>query len=107
MILVLTGLDNIDRYAPGNIFDIRYGYILSLKLLLAGAVIALALVHSLVVGPRLLRLQRWALEGRPEATELSGARRLSVIMSAVTLALSLVIVYCAALLRGPYAFESA
>ncbi len=56
LLLVLTGLDNINRYAPSDLFDHRYGYILTVKLIMVAAVIALTALHALWLGPKLLAL---------------------------------------------------
>jgi len=107
-VLVVTGLGNIDRYAPADMFDLRYGYILAVKLVLVAVVILLTLAHSLVAGPRLLRLQEAALNATQErAKDLTKARRLSIVLSALTLLSSLAVLFCAALLRGPFAFQGA
>ena len=106
LMLVITGVDNIDRYSPPSMFEFRYGYILTLKVTLAAVVIVLTSLHSAVVGPRLLRLQEAALEsGDAESRQLSAARRLSIAISSLTLLLSLVILLCAALLRGAYGHQ--
>jgi hypothetical protein len=83
-------------------FDYRYGYILATKLTMFGLVVALTGVHTLVVGPRLLRLQ-----SEPAAStspELCSLRKWSILISVLTLLLSIAILYCAALLRSAFAF---
>src|SRR4051794_20102365 len=60
VVLIATGIDNYDRYAPAGIFDFRYGFVLVAKLSLFAAVIALTGVHTLAIGPRLLALQEQA-----------------------------------------------
>jgi uncharacterized membrane protein len=102
-VLVLTGLDNINRYAPDDMYTYRYGYILATKVIVAAAVIAMTVVHSLVIGPRLLREQEAALTGTA-GPGLARLRRLSIVLSSLTLLLSLVILLCAALLRGSWAY---
>ncbi|HXH21330.1 MAG TPA: DUF4149 domain-containing protein [Dehalococcoidia bacterium] len=106
-LLLLTGIDNIDRYAPGRMFEFRYGYILAVKLALFGIVTVLTALHSLVVGPRLLRLQELAAHSPDSAPGLPRARRASALLSALTLVLSLAVLFCAALLRSRWAFGPA
>jgi ABC-type Fe3+ transport system permease subunit len=89
-------------------FGLRYGYILAVKLVLVALVILLTLAHSLVAGPRLLRLQEADLNAtESQPADLAKARRTSVVLSALTLLLSLAVLFCAALLRGPFAFQDA
>src|SRR6476661_6082957 len=57
VVLIATGIDNYDRYAPAGIFDFRYGFVLVAKLCLFAAVLVLTGIHTLVIGPRLLALQ--------------------------------------------------
>jgi putative copper export protein len=106
-LLVFTGIDNIDRLAPGRMFDYRYGYILVVKIALAGVIVLLMAAHSLRAGPALLRLQEAALGGGVDEGALSKARRRSVMLSSMTLLLSLGVLFCAALLRSRWAFGAA
>lgn len=104
LVLILTGIDNIDSYAPNAMFDLRYGYILTTKLVLVAVVAVLSIFHTGLVGPRLLRLQEQALQGgEGEAAELVRLRRQSIVLSVLTLLLSLAVLFCAALLRGVFA----
>jgi uncharacterized membrane protein len=103
-LLVLTGIDNIDRYAPGSAFDYRYGYVLAVKISLVALIVLLTAAHSLRVGPGLLRLQEASLTGAVDTEALARARMRSVMLSAVTLLLSLAVLFCAALLRSRWAF---
>jgi copper resistance protein D len=105
-ILILTGIDNIRQYAPPDVFDIRYGYILSVKLTMLGVVLVLTLIHTQVVGPALLRLQRQAIQNSIEVDEsqLRRTRGRSIALSASTLLLSLVTVFAAVLLRSPFGY---
>jgi uncharacterized membrane protein len=105
-LLVLTGIDNIDRLAPGSMFEYRYGYILAVKVALAGVIVLLMAAHSLRAGPALLRLQEAALVDGGDEAALSRARRRSVMLSSLTLLLSLAVLFCAALLRSRWAFEA-
>jgi putative copper export protein len=101
LLLVLTGLDNINRYAPSDVFDHRYGYILAIKLIMVAAVIGLTALHTMSLGPRLL-----ALQSRPSVpgAEVASMRRQSIIVSVTTLLLSIAILLCAVLLRTTYAY---
>jgi uncharacterized membrane protein len=105
VLLVLTGIDNISRYAPASMFDLRYGYILAVKVAMVALVVALTLLHTLYVGPRLLALLSADEAGSSDAARarLRATRRLSVSISVLTLLLSLAILFCAALLRSVYA----
>jgi putative copper export protein len=106
-VLVATGIDNINRYSPADMFDFRYGYILAVKVALVAAVVLLTLAHSLVVGPRLLRAQEAALASASAVPAESRLRRQSVMLSSATFLLSLAVLFCAALLRGPFAYHAA
>ena len=102
VLLVLTGLDNLDRYAPADMFDYRYGYLLAAKLSLLTAAVVLTAAHALYLGPRLLRLyESGALH---DDSRVKSVRILSIASSSLTLLLSLLILLCAALLRSPYAY---
>jgi putative copper export protein len=102
--LALTGVDNIDRYAPAPMFDFRYGTILATKLILYVLVILLTAAHALVIGPRLLAAQGSTNEA---AARVRSLRRQSILVSSLTLVFSIAILFCAALLRSPYALGSA
>lgn len=105
--LVLTGIDNVSRYAPGGIFDYRYGFVLTVKLVMVTAIIALTFYHTLVIGPRLLQEQDVVASGvATDPARLPRLRRASVMTSSVILLLSLAVLFCAALLRTPFSFHS-
>ena len=106
-VLIASGIENIDRYAPGDMFEFRYGYILAAKLIMFGLVLVLTVIHTLVIGPALLRMQTQALSADNFAAnpELAALRRRSILISLLTLLLSLAIVFAAALLRAPFAFH--
>jgi uncharacterized membrane protein len=105
IVLAITGVDNISRYSPGDMFDIRYGYILATKLSLLGLVLLLTLYHTLYVGPRQLRFQAQAAErpGTIDSALLVRTRVQSIVISVLTLLLSLAVLFCAALLRSVFA----
>lgn len=108
ILLVITGIENIFRYAPSDMFEFRYGYILAAKLSIVAVVIALTAVHTLVIGPRLLAQQARDLTGGAtgESPPRGTLRRRSIVISATTLVLSLAIVFCAVLLRTSFAFRA-
>jgi uncharacterized membrane protein len=104
ILLALTGVDNLDRYAPDDIFHFRYGYILAGKLIMLTIAIGLTAVHALWIGPRLLDLQANVDSIDDGAARMRGLRLKSIATSSMTLVLSLGILFCAALLRSPYAY---
>lgn len=101
LILILTGIDNIIRRAPDDLFDLRYGPILVAKLVLVALTLVATVYHAAIIGPRLLRAT--------EAGDQAAVRRLrvrSLAASMLTLVLALVILYLATLLRLPFAYHS-
>lgn len=107
VLLILTGIDNIDRYAPADMFDLRYGYILAVKLALLGVVLVLTVVHTRVIGPQLLAAQESQRTGDAAAAAIRSLRLRSIAVSSLTLLLSLIILFCAALLRTSFALQAA
>jgi putative copper export protein len=103
-LLILTGIENVRQYTPSDPFEARYGYILTIKLVMLGVVLGLTIFHTRVVGPALLTLQRQTIHDASPANEqqLRRARGRSVAISATTLLLSLAIVFCAVLLRSAF-----
>ena len=106
-ILVLTGIDNVfQRQDETDLvfdYDFRYAWIFVVKLALVAAVIALTAIHTYVVGPRLLDLQRG---GRSGSEELSRMRRLSIRLSVLNLLAGVAILFLVALLQnGEFSFE--
>ncbi len=102
VVLLLTGLDNIRRYAPVDPFDIRWGYILVAKLTMVGIIFVVTAYHTFVVGPTLLRLQGEALQGGENRPALRRWRMMSVVLSTLTLVLSILVLLAATLLRTVY-----
>ena len=100
-LLVLTGLYSVgDRAADFDLFDVRYGFILVVKLCFAAAAIALTATDSFVIGPRLLALQEKAATVAGVRQErIAALRRRSMLISVATLLVGLAIVYMGALLR--------
>jgi len=119
-LLVLSGIDNVDRYGPPDMFDLRYGWVLTVKLALFAAVLVLTALHSLVIGPRLMALHSLVIGPRlmalqqaaavsPDAATAARIRALrarSVVFSGLTLLLSIAILFCAALLRSGWSYEA-
>ena len=104
-LLVITGIENIRRYAPDDMFDLRYGYILTAKLATVAAMALITAVHSFYIGPAQMRLQAEALSrpDSPRQGELMSLRRRSMLLSSVTLLLSLGVLFGASLLRTAFA----
>jgi putative copper export protein len=100
-LLLLTGLYAVgDRASDFDLFEVRYGFILVVKLCFAAAAIALTAAHSFVIGPRLLALQeKAATTGGVPPDRIARLRRRSMIISIATLLVGLAIVYMGALLR--------
>jgi copper resistance protein D len=89
-LLVVTGLGNLGGLLrdPATLFASPYGQTLLIKLAMVTAVILITLVHSKVVGPRLLALSS---DARPD--QVGRLRRASVAVSGSGLVLSLWIVW--------------
>src|SRR5437867_1336016 len=99
-VIVLSGISNLFQEGADADFslwsmDYRYFHLLSLKLLLVGITVLLTAIHTFVVGPRQLRL---AEEMRSDSEEAARLRRLSIIISATSLLVSIAVVFVAVLL---------
>lgn len=104
VVLVITGIGNLYEIAPvdvGKINDINYGKIFMVKMTLLIIVVALMALHSLVLGPRQMRMME---EGASEG-DLASARRTSMMISGSTLLLTLAILFCAAMLHTDFALK--
>ncbi len=107
-VIVLTGISNLFQEgadAPIRLGDpdYRYFHIFTLKMVLVGAMVLLTALHTMVIGPRQLRL---AEEGASDTAEGRRLRRFSIVASAVVLLLSVATVYVAALLANhDYSFQ--
>lgn len=106
-VIVLTGVSNL--FQEANEFDYvwdteyRYFQIFSTKMVLVGLMVILTAVHTFVIGPKQLRLME---EMRGDSTEAAGLRRVSIIVSSLTLLLSIAVVYAAAVLANhAYSFQ--
>ena len=96
-ILVVTGLYNASWYIPsaGGLFEYP-GIILLSKMILAAILLFLIYVNNLYLGRRIVRLAR---EGKLD--ELKQLRRRTKLLSAVNLALMLIILLLAVMMQMP------
>ncbi|MCH8346149.1 MAG: CopD family protein [Chloroflexi bacterium] len=106
-VIVMTGVSNLFQEANEfeHVWDTEYRYfqIFSTKMALVGLMVILTAVHTFVIGPKQLRLQE---EMRGDSTEAAGLRRVSMIVSSLTLLLSIAVVYAGALLANhAYSFQ--
>ncbi|MCH7998433.1 MAG: CopD family protein [Chloroflexi bacterium] len=106
-VIVLSGVSNLFQEAEefGHIWDTDYRYfqIFSTKMVLVGLMVILTALHTFVIGPKQLRLLE---EMRGDSTEAAGLRRVSIIISSLTLLLSIATVYAAAVLANhDYSFQ--
>ena len=106
-VIVMSGVSNL--FQEANEFehvwdtDYRYFQIFSTKMVLVGLMVILTALHTFVIGPKQLRLLE---EMRSDSTEAAGLRRVSIIVSSLTLLLSIATVYAAALLANhDYSFQ--
>ena len=107
VVIVLSGVSNLFQEADefGHIWDTEYRYfqIFSTKMVLVGLMVILTALHTFVIGPKQLRLLE---EMRGDSTEAAGLRRVSIIVSSLTLLLSIAVVYAAAVLANhDYSFQ--
>lgn len=105
-VLVVSGVGNLfeitrEKIPLGDLNSFNYGPILSAKIVLVIATIALTALHSFVLGPRIAALQ----ESAATEAEVASARRSSMIVSGVNLLLALGILFCAALLNTTFALK--
>ncbi|MFB3093355.1 MAG: DUF4149 domain-containing protein [Dehalococcoidia bacterium] len=106
-VIVLSGVSNLFQEADefGHLWDTEYRYfqIFSTKMVLVGLMVILTALHTFVIGPKQLRLLE---EVRGDSTEAAGLRRVSIIVSSLTLLISIAVVYTAALLANhAYSFQ--
>jgi uncharacterized membrane protein len=100
LLLLATGIYNFydrERFFDADVYP-RYFFVLQVKLTLVTVVIVLTALHAMVLGRRLQGLQE---SGAPEA-EIAAARRWSMVASIGTLAVSIAILLCAALLASDW-----
>ncbi len=106
-VIVLSGVSNLFQEADefGHIWDTEYRYfqIFSTKMVLVGLMVILTALHTFVIGPKQLRLLE---EMRSDSTEAAGLRRVSIIVSSLTLLISSAAVYAGTLLSNhAYSFQ--
>ncbi len=107
-VIVATGVSNLFQEGSEADFslwstDYRYFQIFSTKMVLVGLMVILTALHTFVIGPKQLRLLE---EMRSDSTEAAGLRRVSIIVSSLTLLVSIAAVYAAPLLANhDYSFQ--
>lgn len=99
VVLLATGIWNYYEAEDAGLLELdRYSFVLMVKLTLVTIVIVLTALHGAVFGRRLQRLQQ---EGAGEA-EIARARTFSMAASMATLAVSIGILVCAALMDSTW-----
>ena len=116
--LVITGgiklADRLDEVRDAaralggdTIYDVRWGYIFDVKIGMVIVAVALVALHSFVIGPRLVALQRRTLE-RAEAgapAEVQALRKWSMALAGGGLLLSILVVIAAGFLAEDFALQ--
>ena len=108
VVIVLSGVSNLFQEGSEADFSLwsteyRYFQIFSTKMVLVGLMVILTALHTFVIGPKQLRLLE---EMRGDSTEAAGLRRVSIIVSSLTLLVSIATVYAAAVLANhDYSFQ--
>ncbi len=106
-IMVTERLDKLDAIYDST-FDSRWGIIFAIKMTLWAAMIGIVALHSFVLGPRQLDLNREALQqedgGLAPSDRLRSVQRRSIMASAMGLVLSLLVLGSGAFL-GNHAFS--
>lgn len=101
VVIVLTGISNIfqttDDFPYVFDYDYRYLQVFSTKMTVLGATVLLTAVHTLIVGPRQLRL---AEDPNPDEAEVGRLRRMSMIVSSLALLGSIIVLFLGALLAN-------
>ena len=112
-ILVADRIDEVRDIARAvggdNIYDVRWGYIFGAKMALVALAVLMVALHSFLIGPTLVRLQRAAAE-RSEADGSDRARALrrwSVLLAVGGLIASIFIIIAAGFLEGAFALRGA
>jgi uncharacterized membrane protein len=94
-VAIVTGIWNYAEADDKGLLDLdRYFAVMQVKLTLVTIAVILTVLHGAVLGRRLQRLQE---SGAP-ADEVAAARRWSMMASLGTLAVSIGVLFCAALL---------
>ena len=101
--LVTERFDQLDAIYDST-FDSRWGIIFAIKMTLWAAMIGIVALHSFVLGPRQLDLNREALQqedgGSEPSARLRSVQRRSVMASALGLVLSLLVLGSGAFLAN-------
>jgi uncharacterized membrane protein len=99
VVLIVTGVINYVHANDEKELDLkRYFMAMQIKLTLVALVVLMTILHGAVFGRRLQQLQE---TGASEA-EIAATRRWSMLLSMATLAASIVILLCAALLGSDW-----
>lgn len=107
-VIILTGISNLFQVgadAPFDLgdFDYRWGRLFAEKMAFVAVAIILSLIHTFWVGPYQLKLMEQA---SPDPADLKRLRRLSIVLSSVTLLASVVALYMGAVLENhDYSFQ--
>jgi len=102
LVIVLTGISELFQEGDEAGIDLgssdyRWFHIFMLKMTLVGVTVILTAIHTFIIGPRQLQLTEQMDADPAEASRL---RRLSMIVSALTLIITIAVVYVAALLAN-------
>ena len=102
VVLLVTGVLSYARLDHQNDYK-RYFITLQIKLTLVAVVVLLTILHGAVFGRRLQRLQ----ESNAAEAEIAEVRRMSQYASMATIVLSIVILFCAAILGSEWSTAGA
>jgi uncharacterized membrane protein len=102
LVLVLTGISNLFQEGADAAIDLgssdyRWFHIFTLKMTLVGITVVLTGVHTFLIGPRQLKL---ADQMDADPADAARLRRVSMIVSGLTLVITIAVVYVAALLAN-------
>jgi len=99
VVLLITGIMNYTYANSRHDLDAkRYFIALQIKLTLVAVVVVLTILHGAVFGRRLQQMQ----ERGASETELAQTRQWSMLLSLATLAASIIILLCAAILGSTW-----
>jgi uncharacterized membrane protein len=106
-VIVITGgvmtSDSIDtiKAITDNIYDLRWGWIFSIKMTLVIVMAGLVAIHAFVLGPRLLELNQRAVDQvQGGETRIRALQIRSGIVAALGLVISLLVLGCGAFLAN-------
>jgi len=101
-VLVITGIGNVyEKEDREFLFDHNWGVIFQVKMTLVILTILLTVIHSFIIGPRMLAAQ----ESVTDESQIASVRRFSIAISAVNAIIALGILFCAAALNTDWALE--